>query len=228
LGYAPAQFELGKAYDPTGIAPTYGISGDSAVAFQWYLKAAKQGNRGAIKLVAMGYQMGIHGAPQDRETAAEWYAKLVPLGDTYAMIQLGLIAIKGQQMKTGGEWLEAAAEAGDPLALSLYRSYVEVKKLPPLDPRKELALLESAADKGDPEAMLALGLKYEKGEGVPTDVPKAYALLALVAISEEGKGRPGAATEGAERIKDKLSAAELKAAEELMEAMYTKLSAILD
>jgi hypothetical protein len=216
------------AYDGTALATRYGIPPNEPVSFRWYLKAAQQGYRNAMTIVAMGYQMGIKGAPQDRDAAAEWYTKLVPLGDTYAMMQLGLIAIKRNQMKAGGEWLLAAAESGDPLALSLYRSYVEIGKLPALDPRKELALLESAANKGDPEAMLALGLKYEKGEGVRADLPQAYALLALVSISEEEKGRPGAATEGAARIKDKLSATEFKTAEAFMEAMYTKLSAILD
>ena len=228
LGFAPAQFQLGLAHDPTGLARTYGISGDSTVAFQWYLKAAEQGNLGSMKMVAMGFQMGIHGAPQDRGKAVEWYAKLVQFDDTYAMMQLGLIAIDGKQIETGAEWLEAAAELGDPLALSLYRSYVKVGVLPALDPQKELALLESAAEKGDVEAMLALGLKCEKGEGVPVDLPKAYALLTLVSICEDAKARPDKASEGIARIKKKMGVNELKIADELFEAMHRKLSQLLD
>src|SRR5499426_4604588 len=72
LGYAPAQFQLGMAYDPTALAGRYGIPANDAVSFQWYLKAAEQGYRNAMTIVAMGYQLGIHGAPQHRETAAEW------------------------------------------------------------------------------------------------------------------------------------------------------------
>src|SRR5215475_9749455 len=86
LGYAPAQFEVGLAYDPMGQARTYGIPGDRTIAFQWFLKSAEQGNRKAMSLVAMGYLMGLGGTSRDEEKAAEWYAKLVPLGDTYAMI----------------------------------------------------------------------------------------------------------------------------------------------
>jgi len=224
LEYAPAQFQLGMAYDPTALARMYGIPGDEAVSFQWYVKAAQQGYPNAIGVVALAYYFGIKGAPQDKEQAAEWYAKRVPFGDTYAMMQLGLIAIERKQIAKGAEWLGASAELGDPLALSLYRSYVKEGVLPALDPQKEVALLESAADKGDVDAMLGLGFKYETGDGVRADLPKAYALLALVSITEEGQDPPGEATEGAARIKNKLSADELNAAEELRKAMHTKLS----
>jgi len=223
LGYAPAQFEVGLAYDPMGQAQTYGISGDRAVAFQWFLKAAEQGYRKAMTLVAMAYQMGRQGPP-DREKAAEWYTRLVPFDDTYAMTQLGLFALQGEQIEAGRRWLGAAAELGDAHALALYRHYVDAGVFPALDPQKELALLESAAKRGDRAAMLALGLKYEKGEGVPADLPKAYALLSFVSIYEEAKGRPGEATEGLERMKDKLSADELKTADELIQVMPEKLS----
>jgi len=224
LGYAPAQFELGMAYDATALAGVYGIPADEPVSFQWYLKAAEQGYPNGMTIVAMAYQMGIKGAPRDRDKAVEWYEKLARSGDGYAMLQLGLIAIQRKQTKEGAEWLKSAAELGEPLALTLYRSYVEEGVLPALDSKKELALLEAAAEKGDEEAMLAVGLKYEKGEGVPADLPKAYALLRLVANSEWQKGRRGEATEGAERIKDKLSADQLKGAEELMTAMCERIA----
>ena len=224
LGYAPAQLEVGLAYDPMGQAQTYGISGDRGMAFQWFLKAAEQGNPKAMSVVAMGYLMGLGGKFRDQEKAAEWFAKLVPLGDTYAMIQLGLIEIERKQIERGRELLEAATELGDPYALALYRHYVEAGVFPALDPQKEFALLESAAKRGDRAAMLALGIKYEKGEGVPADLPKAYALLSFVSTYEEAKGRPGEATEGVERMKDKLSADELKTADALLQVMPAKLS----
>ncbi|HEY7394225.1 MAG TPA: tetratricopeptide repeat protein [Gemmatimonadaceae bacterium] len=224
LGYAPAQFEVGLAYDPTGRAQTYGIAGDRDISFEWFLKAAEQGDRKAMSLVAMGYLMGLGGKFRDQGNAAKWYAKLVPLGDTYAMIQLGLIEIERKQIERGRELLGAAAELGDPYALALYRNYVEEGLFPALDPNKELALLESAAKQGDNFAMLALGLKYEKGEGVPADLAKAYALLSWVSVYEQAKGRPGEATEGVERLKDKLSPDELKTADDLIHVMPEKLS----
>jgi len=130
LGYAPAQFELGMAYDPTALAGIYGIPANEPVSFQWYLKAAEQGVRNAMSIVSMAYQMGIKGAPQDREKAVEWYEKLARSGDAYAMLQLGLIAIQEKQIKKGAEWLKSAAELAEPLALALYRSYVEEGVLP--------------------------------------------------------------------------------------------------
>src|SRR5215475_5043773 len=223
LGYAPAQFELGMAYDATALAGIYGIPANEPVSFQWYLKAAEQGYPNAMSIVSMAYQMGIKGAPRDRDKAVEWYEKLARSGDAYAMLQLGLIAIQGNQIKKGAEWLKSAAELGERSALALYSSYVEEGVLPALDPKEELALLEGAAEHGDEDAMLALGLKYEKGEGVPADLPKAYALLRLVSNSEWQKGRRGEATEGAERIKDKLSVDQRKAAEELMTAMIERI-----
>jgi len=223
LGYAPAQFELGMAYDATALASIYGIPPNEPVSFLWYLKAAEQGHPNAMGIVSLAYQMGIKGAPRDPDKAAEWYEKLARCGDAYAMLQLGLIAIREKQIEKGAEWLKSAAESGERFALGLYRSYVEEGVLPALDPKEELALLEAAAEKGDEDAMLALGLKCEKGEGVRADLPKAYALLRLVSNSEWQKGRRGEATEGAERIRDKLSADQLNAAEELMTAMCEKI-----
>jgi hypothetical protein len=174
-------------------------------------------------IVAMAYQTGIKGAPRDPDKAVEWYEKLARSGDGYAMMQLGLMAIQGKQIEKGVEWLKSAAERGERFAIDLYRRYVEEGVLPALDPNEELTLLEAAAEGGDEDAMQALGLRYEKGEGVPADLPKAYALLRLVANSEWQKGRRGEATEGAERIKDKLSVDQLKAAEELMTAMIERI-----
>src|SRR5215510_13219451 len=159
LGYAPAQFELGMAYDATALAGVYGIPADEPVSFQWYLKAAEQGYPNGMTIVAMAYQMGIKGAPRDRDKAVEWYEKLARSGDGYAMLQLGLIAIQRKHVKKGGEWVRSAAELGEPLALTLYRSYVDEGVLPALDPKEELTLLEGAAEHGDEDAMLALGLK---------------------------------------------------------------------
>jgi len=228
LGYAPAQFQLGLAHDPIALASAYRIPANDAVAFQWYLKAAEQGYREAMSTVAEAYQAGIRGAPQNREEAAQWYGRLVSLDDPNAMLQLGLMALDQKQIATAAHWLEKSAEFGEPIALALYREYAEAGVLPSLDPRKEVALLKAAADKGDPESMLALGLKYEKGEGVPVDLQQAYALLALVSISEKADKGPAEATEGAERIKRKLSADQLEAAEELQASMYERLSEILD
>ena len=212
------------AYDATALAGIYGIPADELVSFRWYLKAADQGYPNAMTIVAMAYQMGIKGAPHDREKAVEWYEKLARSGDAYAMLQLGVIAIQRKQIKQGAVWLKSAAESGEPLALSVYMGYVEEGVLPALDPKAELALLESAAEAGDEDAMLALGLRYEKGEGVTADLPKAYALLALVSNSEWQKGQRGEATDGAERIKDKLSADQLNAAEQLMTAMAERIA----
>jgi uncharacterized protein len=228
LGYAPAQYELGLAHDPIALASAYGIPPNDAAAFRWYLKAAEQGYRKAMSTVAKAYQAGIRGAPQNRDEAAKWYGKLASLDDPDAMLQLGLMAIDENRRATAAQLLEKSAEFGEPIALAVYREYVADGVFPPLDPRKELALLQSAADKGDAESMLALGLKCEKGEGVPVDVEKAYALLALVSISEKADKGPGKATEGAERIKRRLSADQLKAAEALQAAMYERLSDTLD
>src|SRR5215510_12022518 len=115
LGYAPAQFVLGMAYDATALAGIYGIPANEPVSFQWYLKAAEQGYPNAMLVVSMAYQMGIKGAPRDRDKAVEWYEKLARLDDTawwpeygrrgYDMLQLGLIAIQEQQIEKGAEWL---------------------------------------------------------------------------------------------------------------------------
>jgi TPR repeat protein len=100
--------------------------------------------------------------------------------------------------------------------------------VPPIEPTEELELLEAGIRAGDESAFLTLGLKYEKGEGVPRDLVRALVYLTLVSYSEEGKGRPGPASDGVARLQSALSPAEHVAAQELLKQTIDGLQQTCD
>jgi TPR repeat protein len=227
-GYAPAEYELGRAYDPIGMARLYGIDGNSALSLQWHLKAATQGDRRSIVMVATVYRYGMGGLPADSGKAAEWYRRLAESGDALAMLNLGLIAVEGARDDEASAWLRRAARLGAPTAIAVLRGYIEQGVLPPIGPEEELELLDAGIRAGDESAFLILGLKYEQGQDVPRDVVKAFVYLTLVSYSEEAKGGPGPASDAVARLRNELTPAEHAAATERLEQTMEDLNRICD
>jgi uncharacterized protein len=227
-GYAPAEYELGRAYDPIGMARLYGIDGNAALSFQWHLKAATQGDRRSMVMVATVYRYGMGGLPADSGKAAEWYRRLAEAGDGPAMLNLGLMSVEGARYDEVSVWLRRAARLGAPTAIAVLRGYIEQGILPPVGPEDDLELLDAGIRAGDESAFLILGLKYEKGEDVPRDVVKAFVYLTLVSYSEEAKGRPGPASDAVARLQNELTPAEHAAAKDLLEQTMEELQRICD
>lgn len=77
----------------------HGVQEDLAQAFQWYLKAAKQGNAVAQCLLAMMLEES-DGDSQDVAMAAEWYLKAAKQGHPESQYRLGrmfCLGIGGQE-----------------------------------------------------------------------------------------------------------------------------------
>src|SRR5271166_1712339 len=71
------------------------------------------------------------------------------------------------------EWLEKAANKGDPASMSALGLLYEAGQGAPNDYTKARELFEKAADKGNAEAMRNLGLIYGDGLGMEPDYSKA-------------------------------------------------------
>ena len=84
-GFAPAQFNLGIAYD-TG----EGVRQDHTEAVKWYRLAAEQGHVRAQNNLAASYGRG-EGVVQDYSEALKWYRIAASHGDRLARSNLASV-----------------------------------------------------------------------------------------------------------------------------------------
>ncbi len=120
--------------------------------FRQVLKEAHEGNPMQQCFLSSMYRTGDGGVQKDEHLAKEWFDKALPT-------------------------LNALAEQGNTEAASwLYHIYSDGKHVPKND---ELALtwLKIAATGNDAETKYQLGLRYEKGDGVPQNLEKAANLF---------------------------------------------------
>ncbi|KAF9181560.1 hypothetical protein BGZ49_004835 [Haplosporangium sp. Z 27] len=94
----------------------YGVQQDYKKAFEWYFKAAKQGNANAENSLGYMYQRG-YGVQQDYKEAFEWYLKAAKQGNADAEVNLGEMyrygyGIQRDSMKAF-QWYSKAAKRGD-------------------------------------------------------------------------------------------------------------------
>ncbi|MFZ2099183.1 MAG: SEL1-like repeat protein, partial [Oricola sp.] len=111
LGYAPAQYRVGNAYEK-GI----GAERDLDAAKSWYQLAAEQGNASAMHNLAVLYATEVDGK-RDMDTAAHWFLEAAELGVKDSQVNLGILAARGegvqQDLAESYKWLALAAKAGD-------------------------------------------------------------------------------------------------------------------
>ena len=82
MDYPPAQFKMGTLYD-NGI----GVEQSDTEAFHWYLKAAENGDTGAMNDLAVCYKNG-QGCERSLEKALHWYNKSAEAGNVDGMANL--------------------------------------------------------------------------------------------------------------------------------------------
>ncbi len=86
--------------------------------FQWYLKAAEQGDRLAQMEVAKAYNYGLYGVAKDETQAFKWYEKAALQGDIKAQKELahaytfGRFGVEKNEAEAV-RWHEKAASLGD-------------------------------------------------------------------------------------------------------------------
>ncbi len=165
-GHSDAQLDLGY-YHATG---ELGLVEDSTLAFQWYGRAAEQGNAWALFNIANYYRDGTvveHNLAEakgyyKRSIAAGYLGAYCELGKLYRDVDNNLdLAL--ENFKLGA----AQREVGCELALG----YSYEKNLNDLT--QAHSWYQKAAEQGSSTALFNLGLIYHYGRGVVKDIPKA-------------------------------------------------------
>ena len=141
-GFAPAQRQLGDAY-----LSGKGVEQDSQKAYEWFLKAAGQGDDKAQFRVAEMLHNGEAGT-KDLSEAIQWFLKSAEQGMAESQYALGICYANGEGVEKNYSeaelWLLKAARQGDPrheyqLAI-LYLTHGEQEKA--------FGWLEQSAKKG--------------------------------------------------------------------------------
>ncbi|MET0261697.1 MAG: SEL1-like repeat protein [Rariglobus sp.] len=169
-GHAPARQRLGKIlYDNALVEEK---AGQREVSRQGFEKAAGYGNTNAMLLLAARHLSDAYGKP-DQAAAKAWADKAAAAGDPRGKELLKLAdAMKGMEAKQTFDTALKAYEAGDFAAA--------------------LSGWEKGAAAGDAYAMYALGILYERGEGVRQDY--------LIARSWYEKAQAGGHPEAAKAV----------------------------
>lgn len=139
LGYAPAQYEMGKMYENG----TLGAKKDLVEARRWTERAAEGGDAKAMYNLANAYFNGA-GGTRNTTTAAQWFQKAAELGMTDAQYNLGRIYEEGYGVKQNGaeayKWFLIASRDNDAESRA---SAARVRKA--LTPEQQAAAERSAA-----------------------------------------------------------------------------------
>jgi TPR repeat protein len=127
------------------------------------------------------------------------------------------MALQGGSSVCEGSSLEVCrilAEAGDAnTQFNLGVMYANGNGVPE-DDAEAVRWYRMAAEQGDADAHFNLGLKYEEGEGVVQNYERAYLWLNLAAAASQGP-EGLRYLESRDRVADRLSPAELAAAQRL-------------
>jgi localization factor PodJL len=113
LGFAPAQFYLGRLYE----AGAAGLTKDMTEARRWTLRAAQGGDPAAMYNLA-SYLYAGDGGPKDAPGAVEWFRKAAEHGVVNSQYNLAQLYETGQgvakNLAEAYKWYLVAAAAGDP------------------------------------------------------------------------------------------------------------------
>lgn len=169
--------------------------------FQMMLAAAEKGHLQAIAGVAYLYNVGM-GTPKDNAASAKWFRLAADKGHSISQYNLGKLLVADEiplpegtadrkaQHEEGVEWIRKAADQGLPDAQTaygviLFRGDYDIK----LDPAAAAGYLQPAAKFGNPEAMNALGLMHQSGNGVTYDPSSSERLFRQAAMSGHVKAQ---------------------------------------
>jgi TPR repeat protein len=188
FGDAKAQIELGNDYHLGHL-----VIKNAAQAAFWYHKAAEQGNvEGQIRLAVL-YDYGEQGVPQDHAQAAIWYRRAAEQGESLAQTQMGVIYHEGsgvpQDDTQSAIWYRKAAEQGVSIAQSELGSLYMSGSGVPQDYTQAAYWYRKAAEQGDPFAQMKLGALHAWGSGVPQDYTQAVYWLRKAAEQGESNAQ---------------------------------------
>lgn len=139
----------------------------------------EEANEGhAISAFMLGHSyLNGEGIERDRAEARQWYKKAADLGNTDALVALGLVYAEDGDCVQSFDCFSAAAEKGDASGENnLGISYL-IGAGTNINLERGIFYLKKSAAQGWSEAQFNLGLCYAKGLGVKKDLRKAKAMF---------------------------------------------------
>lgn len=182
-GYAPAQNMLGVYYHQ-GL----GVSSNTDIAIQWYLKASQQKNIASLYNLGLIYEEGTL-VKQDYKEAFKWFKKAADEGDAESRFKVGYYFSEGlgthvdygeankyyRMAELQGNLFARANLANHYLkGLGVKQNYLEAYKL-----------YKRAAERGYSYAQAMLGMCYNEGIGVEQNFSEAFKWFSLAAENNE-------------------------------------------
>jgi len=154
---------------------------------------AESGHVDAMRKVAEINERGLGMWFSDSTEAMKWYRKAAELGDAESAGKVAKAIDDGDTKGTAKEMMDfylmaASLNQADVLyrISTLYKNgYKEIRQ----DDAKSLDYLRQAAELGLPDAMFDLGIRYEKGDGVVSNVQKALEWINKAADAGHDKAK---------------------------------------
>lgn len=130
------------------------------------------------------------GVPRDMKAAVGWYERASDLGDRQAMLELGLLKLRGEDgverdPKGAVELFQAAGELNQPAALYNLALLKLQGEVTPEDAKGAAADMRAAAKLGEPDAQYAYAVLLKEGRGVEADLDQSVAWLARAAAQDQ-------------------------------------------
>lgn len=148
--------------------------GGTAEALRLLRLAAGASSAEAQTILGDIYYRGT-GVKQDREQAAQWYAKAAASGYAEAQCNLAYLYQDGASPRhdVAAFWFRQAAEQGHAAAQYSLGEVYEYGQGVPTDMKEAFAWYLKAAAGGDSTAQYKVGLMYHKGQGTKADEVRA-------------------------------------------------------
>jgi TPR repeat protein/S1-C subfamily serine protease len=196
-----------------------GLKQDFGTAFNWFLRAAAQGDAEAINMVGYMHDAG-EGMPEDPKEAYHWYRKAAEKGYDISEYNLGVMFQSGRGVDKdpaeAARWYRKAADQGDAdseAALGyLYEQGLGLKA----DIALAIRWYRQAARQGSSRALNNLGVLSEDGTGVPRSLITAYVLYAMAAEKASDPDDKKLAQDNRNDLAKKLSQEELAKAKDVL------------
>ena len=155
LGSLEAQFKTGFRY-----MNGYGVPKNDTEAIKWFRKAAEKGHSSAQFYLALQYRYG-KGIKKDYNEAFKWYQKSAEQGSKAA--QKSLIELIDMLYVDPKEAFQKGQEANSE------KKYVTAA-----------AFFLNAAEKGNTEAQNSIGVYYQYGLGIDSNLPKKIGMTYMI------------------------------------------------
>ena len=178
-----------------------GVEKDPEKTLSLMKQSAEQGYITAMTAVGYLYSAGKE-VPLNDVEAAKWFRMAAEKGDAVAQVNLGRLLVNEMlplpdgskdrlpQYAEGIEWIGKAADQGNPDACLAYGVILmrgDYRSKP--NPSKATTYLTPLAEAGNLDAMNALGVMYESGNGVPKDEAASERWLRKAAMGGNLKAR---------------------------------------